>query len=222
MERDDRVRVIQHPHEFNYSAITNAAVKHAKGEYLALVNNDTEVISENWLNEMMGLAARPNTGCVGAKLYYPNDTIQHAGVIVGLGGVAGHSHKYFPRESPGYFCRLILAQNFTAVTAACLVVKKSIFQEVGGFDEKKLKIAFNDVDFCLKVNEYGYNNVWTPWAELYHHESKSRGVEDTPDKVDRFNSEVSVLKLRWQKLLKADPAYNPNLTKDQENFSLTS
>jgi GT2 family glycosyltransferase len=139
---------------------------------------------------MASHAFRPEIGCVGAKLYYDDETIQHAGVIVGLGGVAGHSHKYFHRNSPGYFARLKLVQNLSAVTAACLLVRKSIYQEVGGLEEDNLRVAFNDVDFCLKVREAGYRNLWTPYAELYHFESKSRGAENTPEKQMRFNEEI--------------------------------
>lgn len=213
-----RVSVIRYSHAFNYSAITNFAVSQVRGEYIGLVNNDIEVINRDWLTNMMKRAVRPGTGCVGAKLYYPDDTIQHAGVILGIGGVAGHSHKYFPRDSSGYYCRLILDQNLSAVTAACLVVKKAIFDECGRFDDKNLTIAFNDIDFCLKVDARGYHNTWTPSAELYHHESKSRGHENTRAKVDRFNSEISVMQTRWKYKLQNDSAYNPNLTLVSQNF----
>ncbi|MFT3988302.1 glycosyltransferase family 2 protein [Aestuariivirga sp.] len=183
LEQSGTARVLPYPHPFNYSAINNFAVKSAKGTYLALVNNDITVISPDWLTEMVSLAARPDTGCVGAKLYYPNNTIQHAGVIVGLGGVAGHSHKYFDRKAKGYFGRLRMVHNVTAVTAACLVVKKKIFNEVGGLDEENLKVAFNDVDFCMKVHRAGYYNVWTPFAELYHHEFDQPGCGRRPGKT---------------------------------------
>jgi predicted glycosyltransferase involved in capsule biosynthesis len=156
---------------------------------------------------------------VGAKLYYPDDTIQHAGVIIGLGGVAGHSHKHFPRDAAGHCGRLLLTQNLTAVTAACLLVRKEVFDTVGGFDEKNLSVAFNDVDLCLRIREQGFNNVWPPYAEMYHYESASRGYEDTPEKQERFNKEVSYMKQRWGKDLLIDPAYNPNLTVDREDFS---
>ncbi|MCQ8850419.1 glycosyltransferase family 2 protein [Alteromonas stellipolaris] len=205
---------------FNYSAINNFAVSQAKGEVVGLVNNDIEVINGDWLTEMVSHALRPEIGCVGAKLYYPNDTIQHAGVVLGIGGVAGHSHKYFHKSEPGYFTRLHLVQNMSAVTAACLVVRKSVFEEVGGLNEKDLTVAFNDVDFCLKVHTAGYRNLFTPWAELYHHESISRGEEDTPEKIQRFNKESTYMKEQWGDLLKADPAYNKNLSSKHENFSL--
>jgi GT2 family glycosyltransferase len=221
IEADEpRVRVLRYNVPFNFSAINNHGVRHARGELVGLVNNDIEVISPEWLTEMASHALRPEIGCVGAKLYYQDDTIQHAGVITGLGGVAGHSHKYFPREAPGYFYRLKLVQNLSAVTAACLVVRKSVYEEVGGLDEKGLGIAFNDVDFCLKVREAGYRNLWTPYAELYHYESKSRGTENTPDKVERFNSEAVFMQKKWKDKLNNDPCYSPNLTLAREDFSL--
>ena len=213
-------RVLKWDKPFNYSAINNFAVSQAEGEVVGLVNNDIEVINEDWLSEMVSHALRPEIGCVGAKLYYPNDTIQHAGVILGIGGVAGHSHKYFHKSEPGYFTRLHLVQNLSAVTAACLLVRKSVFEEVDGLNEQDLTVAFNDVDFCLKVHTAGYRNLFTPWAELYHHESISRGEEDTPEKVARFNKEVEYMKDKWKKLLCNDTAYNPNLSDTHENFSL--
>jgi len=220
IRKDSRVRVLRYGHPFNFSAINNFGVRQARGEIIGLVNNDIEVISEDWLTEMVSHACRPEIGCVGAKLYYDNDTIQHAGVIVGLGGVAGHSHKYFPKEAPGYFYRLQLIQNLSAVTAACLLVRKEIFEAVGGLNENDLKVAFNDVDFCLKVQAAGYRNLWTPYAELYHHESISRGAEDTPAKQARFASEIAYMKRTWPEQLQSDPAYSVNLTKDREDFSL--
>ena len=213
-------RILKWDKPFNYSAINNFAVSQAEGEVVGLVNNDIEVINEDWLSEMVSHALRPEIGCVGAKLYYPNDTIQHAGVVLGIGGVAGHSHKYFHKNEPGYFTRLHLVQNMSAVTAACLLVRKTIFEEVGGLNEQDLTVAFNDVDFCLKVHTAGYRNLFTPWAELYHHESISRGEEDTPEKVARFNKESDYMKDKWKKLLCNDTAYNPNLSNTHENFSL--
>lgn len=218
--RDSRVRVIQWNHPFNYSAVNNFGVRQAKGSIIGLVNNDIEPINSGWLSEMVSHAVRPEVGCVGAKLYYPNNKIQHGGVILGLGGVAGHSHKFADREAPGYFYRLMLTQNLSAVTGACLLVRKKVFEEVGGLEEEHLKIAFNDVDLCLKVEEAGYRNVWTPHAEAYHHESISRGKEDTPHKQARFASEVAYMKDRWSHRLHDDPAYNPNLTLAFEDFSL--
>ncbi len=215
----DNIRILRFSGEFNYSLINNFAVSYAKGELLLFLNNDTEVINPDWLTEMVSHAIRDEIGCVGAKLYYPDGTIQHAGVILGVGGVAGHSHKHISGESPGYFARLNLIQNISAVTGACLMVKKTIFYEVGGFDPN-LKVAFNDVDFCLKVREKGYRNLWTPYAELYHYESKTRGYEDTPEKQERFRREIEYMKTKWGDLLLNDPYYNPNLTLDREDFSI--
>ena len=163
---------------------------------------------------------RNDVGAVGAKLYYPNDTIQHAGVILGIGGVAGHSHKYFDRKSYGYFARCVLQQNLSAVTAACLMMKKDIFDEINGFDEA-FEVAFNDVDLCMRIREAGYLIAWTPYAEAYHYESISRGYEDTPEKQARFNGEVIRFKTRWGKQLeKGDPYYNINLTLEREDFTI--
>ena len=217
---DTRVRVVPYNHPFNYSAINNYGVTQARGEVIGLINNDIEVISSGWLREMVSHCLRPEIGCVGAKLYYADDTIQHGGVIVGIGGVAGHSHKYFPADSAGYFRRLFLTQNLSAVTAACLLVRKSVFEQVGGLDDKNLAVAFNDVDFCLKVRQEGYRNLWTPYAELYHHESLSRGQDESPEKIRRFQSEIRFMKEKWGPTLADDPYYNPNLSYDHEDFSL--
>lgn len=217
---DKRVRVLRYDHPFNYSAINNFGVRHARGEIIGLINNDIELISPDWMTEMVSHAVRPDIGCVGAKLYYANETIQHAGVILGIGGVANHSHLKFNRSDAGYSARLICIQNYSAVTAACLFVRRTTYDEVSGLDETNLKIAFNDVDFCLKVRQAGYRNLWTPFAELYHHESISRGHEDTPEKKERFRKEVEFMQAKWGELLTADPYYNPNLTKDREDFSI--
>jgi GT2 family glycosyltransferase len=219
ISRHPQVRVVSYPHPFNYSKINNFAVGKCDSQIVALVNNDIEVISSNWLGELVSYAVVDEYGCVGAKLYYPNDKVQHAGVILGIGGVAGHSHKYFERDEAGYFSRAVLPQNLSAVTAACLVVRKKVYDEVGGLDEK-LQIAFNDIDFCLKVRLAGYKNVFTPYAELYHHESLSRGEEDTLEKQQRFSSEVKVMIDRWGPLLECDPYYNKNLTLLKEDFSI--
>lgn len=220
LQRDPRVRVLRWPQPFNYSAINNFGARHAKGEILGLINNDIEPLNEGWLEEMVGQACRDQIGCVGAKLYYPNGTIQHAGVVLGVGGVAGHAHKYFSRHEPGYFSRLHLAQNFSAVTGACLVLRKALFDAVGGLDEDNLAVAFNDVDLCLKVREAGYRNLWTPFAELIHHESVSRGADDTSVKRLRANREAEYMRKRWRHRLFDDPAYHPNLTLTYEDFSL--
>jgi glycosyltransferase involved in cell wall biosynthesis len=217
---DARVKVLPYHHAFNFPAINNYGVRQAQGELVGLVNNDIEVITPEWLTEMVSHAVRPEIGCVGAKLNYDDDTIQHAGVVLGIGGVAGHSHKHFLRHADGYFSRLKVVQNLSAVTAACLVVRKALYVQVGGLEENGLSIAFNDVDFCLKLREAGYRNLWTPYAELYHHESKSRGTEDAPDKVERFNSECEFIKAKWGEVLRRDPCYNQNLTLEREDFSL--
>lgn len=219
MSRDPHISVLPYHHHFNYPAINNFGASAAKGEILALVNNDIEVISPDWLTEMVSWAAQKEIGCVGAKLYYPNRAIQHAGVILGIGGVAGHAHKYFPPHDPGYFGRLKVVQNLSAVTGACLVVRRQIYSEVGGLEEA-LGVAFNDVDFCLKVREAGYRNVWTPFAELYHHESVSRGYEDTRARRARFAKEISYMKEKWGEVLDSDPFYSPHLTLEREDFSI--
>ena len=216
---DYRIRVLFDKRPFNFSALNNSAVLKARGEYLGLINNDIEVITPQWLDEMMSLASQPGVGAVGACLWYPNDTLQHGGCVTGLLGVAGHLHRNLPKGHFGYFGRAKLIQTLSVVTAACMVIKKSIYQEVGGLDETNLKVAFNDVDFCLRVREAGYRNIWTPYAELYHHESATRGFEDTPEKQMRFQDEVCYMQKRWGNILLNDPAYNPNLTLCREDFS---
>lgn len=220
LQKDSRVKVVVWEEEFNYSAINNYGASFAKGEYLLLLNNDVEVISPDWLQEMLMFVQREDVGAAGAKLYYPDDTVQHAGVIVGLGGVAGHSHKYCEKDSLGYFARPVTVQNLSAVTAACLMVKKTIFDSLEGFDVG-FRVAFNDVDFCMRIRKAGYLIVFTPYAELYHYESLSRGAEDTPEKVERFNGEIYRFKERWEKeLAEGDPYYNPNLSLDYEDFRI--
>jgi GT2 family glycosyltransferase len=219
LQSETRVRVIRDDRAFNYSALNNDAVKRARGELVGLINNDIEATSQEWLSEMVSHALRPGVGAVGARLWYPNNTLQHGGVILGMGGVASHSHKHLPRHQYGYFGRADLVQSFSAVTAACLLIRKEIYEAVGGFNEK-LQIAFNDVDFCLRVREAGFRNVWTPYAELYHHESATRGVENTAEKQERFAEEVKYIMQRWDGLLLNDPAYSPNLTLDIEDFRL--
>lgn len=220
IDQHEKVRVLRYPYPFNYSAINNFAAREARGSIIGLINNDVEVISSDWLTEMVRHACRPDVGCVGAKLYYPNDHIQHAGVVMGMGGVAGHGHKHYHRNSPGYFGRLYVAQNFSAVTAAALLVRKDVFFQVGGLNEEHLAVAFNDVDFCLKVVKAGYRNIWTPYAELYHYESISRGAEDNPVKKARFDSEVRYMEDIWRDIIKYDPLYSLNLSLDRDDFSL--
>ena len=206
--------------EFNYSAINNYGAKFATGEYILLLNNDTEVISADWIQEMLMFAQRTDVGAVGAKLYYFDDTIQHAGIGIGILTLAGHYHRGFDRCDFGYMGRLIYAHNVSAVTAACMMIRRNVWKEVGGLDET-FQVAFNDVDLCMRIRQAGYLIVWTPYAELYHYESKSRGYDDTPEKQKRFEGEVRRFQTRWAKELAAgDPYYNPNLTLDREDFSL--
>lgn len=214
-----RIRVLRYDEPFNYSAINNFAVRQCDGEIVGLVNNDIETIHADWLDEMVSQVVRPEIGAVGAMLYYPNDTIQHAGVVLGVGGIAAHVYCGAPRGSGGQMSRALLAQAMSVVTAACLLIRREVFEQVGGLDER-LKVAFNDVDFCLRVREAGYTNLWTPYAELYHHESASRGYEDTPEKKHRFEGEVQFMFERWGKVLSEDPAYNPNLTLTGTPFDL--
>ncbi len=215
-----RVRVVRDDSPFNYSAINNRGVTHARGSLIGLINNDIEVMSPGWLEEMVSHALRTDIGAVGAKLYYTDGRIQHGGVVVGLGGVAGHAHRFFPGDHPGQNNRLRLTRNLSAVTGACLIMRKEIFESVGGLDEEKLPVAFNDVDLCLKIRDAGYRIVWTPYAELLHHESASRGQDDSPEKIQRAEAEIAFMKEKWAPKLRTDPFYNPNLTLDYEDFSI--
>jgi glycosyltransferase involved in cell wall biosynthesis len=217
----NNIRIIKDDSPFNYSALNNKAVKLAKGDLICLMNNDIEVISPDWLTEMVSLALLPGAGVVGARLWYPNNTLQHAGVILGISGVACHAHHKAPKGCQGYFGRMVLRSNFSAVTGACVVVKKSIYIEVGGLNEIQLKVAYNDIDFCLRVRDAGYRNILTPYADLYHHESASRGYDDTPEKIARLRSEFYFMKERWGEKLYMDPAYNPNLTLEYGDFGLS-
>jgi GT2 family glycosyltransferase len=220
VQADPRVSVIHYPGAFNFSALNNFAVQHAGNEYIGLLNNDISVIDGGWLREMMSHLVRPDVGIVGAKLLYGNETIQHGGVIIGLGGIAGHAFRHFPKDSAGTDNRLLLTQQLSCVTGACMLTKKSIYTEVGGLDEVNLKIAFNDVDYCLKVREQGYKIIWTPFAELYHLESASRGSDRDAENIARWEAEYNFMKIKWRKNLRHDPAYNPNLTITGEDFSL--
>jgi O-antigen biosynthesis protein len=213
------VRVIHDDGPFNYSRLNNQAVQQAKGSILVLLNNDIEVISADWLTQMVSHTLRPGIGAVGAKLWYPNNTLQHSGVILGVGGLAAHAHRHFPKGTTGYFGRAILAQNYSAVTGACLAIRKDIYQQVGGLNEVELAVAYNDVDFCLRVREAGYRNVWTPLAELYHHESATRSTDLTETNKARLDAELGYMKHRWGALLQNDPAYSPNLTLNCEDFT---
>ncbi|HET7161162.1 MAG TPA: glycosyltransferase family 2 protein [Rhodanobacteraceae bacterium] len=215
---DERVRLLRYGAPFNFSAINNWAARQCTGQLLALVNNDVEVISPDWLEEMAGFAVRPDVGAVGAMLYYPDNTIQHAGMLLGIGGVAGHVYVGKPRGHHGYHGRALVAQNLSAVTGACLMVRRELFEAVGGLDER-LPVEFNDVDFCLRLGRHGYRNVWTPFAELYHHESASRALEDISAMRMRGDG-IAYMLSRWQGLLHDDPAYNPNLSLQSLDFEL--
>lgn len=219
LERDRTARIVRYDRPFNYAALNNFAARQARGELLLFLNNDTEVIEAEWLEALAEHALRPEVGAVGARLLYPDGRLQHGGIILGLGGVADHAHKHLPRHDVGYYGRAKMIQNFSAVTSACMMVRRAVFEEVGGFDEP-LTVAFNDVDFCLRLRERGYRIVWTPYAELYHHESASRGHEDTPEKRRRLQAEIDYLRRRWGALLARDPYYSPHLTLDRHDFAL--
>ena len=216
-----RVRLLRWRKEFNYSAINNYAARAARGEYLLFLNNDVRgTISRGWLTEMLGVCQRPEVGAVGAKLYYPDNTVQHAGIVIGIGGVAGAMFVGLPKGRGGYLHKANIMQDMSACTAACLLVRAEVFRKAGGFEEK-LAVAFNDVDLCLKMRELGYLIVYDPYAELYHDESKTRGPEDTPEKVRRFQEEIDYMRIRWKNILKnGDPMYNRNLSLQKWNYSL--
>lgn len=217
---DTRLRVLRYSGPFNYAAIHNFAVPYAKGEYLVLLNNDTEVIAENWLEEMLGICQKPEVGAVGAKLYYPDGTIQHAGVVLGLCGVASHLFVGSKGDKDGYAGRLVSVQDFSAVTAACMMTKKAAWEQVGGMEEK-LAVAYNDIDYCLKLRQAGYHIVFTPYAELTHYESKTRGLEDTDEKRQRLQREADIFENKWKDVLEAgDPFYNRNLSVTRTDCAL--
>jgi GT2 family glycosyltransferase len=213
---NEKVRVLKYDAPFNFSAINNFAAKQATGEFFCLLNDDTEIISRDWLTEMTSHACRKEIGIVGAKLYYTDDTMQHAGVIIGLGGLAGHILRFHPRHSNQKFVETQLTQSFSAVTAACVVLRKEVFEEVGGLNETDLKVAYNDIDLCLRIVERGYRVLWTPDAELYHHESISRGDDMDKKNLPRFKKESGYFKENWQHFINYDPFYNPNLSLDGE------
>lgn len=221
IRKDPKIQQLKYDVPFNYSKINNWAVRQCTGEYILLLNNDIEVITEGWITAMLELCQRKDVGAVGAKLLYEDNTIQHAGVFIGIGGIAGHSQKYLHNAMSGYFSRHQTIQNMCAVTAACLLATRVVYDEVNGLEEDNLQIAFNDIDLCLKIREAGYLIAYTPYAELYHYESKSRGKEDTPEKLKRFNKEIAYFKSKWASILKdGDPYYNKNLSIEKEDFSL--
>jgi GT2 family glycosyltransferase len=214
LELDPRVRIITFKGAFNYSAINNMAVTEAKGSIIGLINNDIEVINPDWLSEMVSLAIMHDVGAVGAKLIYPNNRVQHGGIGLGIGGIANHFNIGLARSDAGYFGRNLLTSSVSAVTGACLVVRKSVFEEVGGLNEIELPVAYSDVDLCLKLRRKGYRNIWTPHAELYHYESASRGADNTAEKSARFNRETEYMITTWGPELKHDPFYNDNFSTD--------
>lgn len=214
------VHVVRWEREFNYSAINNFGVRHASGKYLLFMNNDIQQIAPDFVEEMLGFCQRDDVGIVGARLLYEDDTIQHAGVVIGFGGIAGHTFIGLHKAENSYFHRAMCAQDYSAVTAACMMSKKDVFEAAGGFSEE-LAVAFNDIDYCMKVRALGKLVVYAPYAVLHHYESKSRGLEDTPEKVARFNREIAIFAGKWPEILeKGDPYYNPNLTLRKSNFAL--
>jgi glycosyltransferase involved in cell wall biosynthesis len=215
------VRVLHNDGPFNFARLNNEAVRAAQGSIVGLLNSDLEAIDPGWLREMASLAVQSDIGAVGALLLYPDRRVQHGGIVLGISRWAGHAHKNFPEKSLGYAGRLALVSEFTAVTAACLLIRKSLFEQLGGLDEENLPVACNDVDLCLRLQEAGYRNVWTPFAKFIHHESASRGYEDTPEKAARFSAELAVMRERWGEKLQHDRYYNPNLTLESEDFSLS-
>jgi len=218
LKENKRITIIRQSGEFNFSALNNAIALSVNQPLILFLNNDTKISNPEWLEEMVKASQFDDVGVVGAKLYFADDTIQHAGVILGIGGVAGHGHKYRNKGDAGYFSRLCLPQELSAVTAAAMLVKADAFKAVGGFDEVNLKVAFNDVDLCLRISELGYKILWTPYAELYHLESKSRGEEISFQQKSRFQGEVEYMLKRWEEKLSNDPFYNPNLTLESEDF----
>ena len=215
---DPRVKVVRWPHPFNYSAINNFAVQHSTGEYLCLLNNDIEVLESHWLRAMVSEVVQPDVGAVGARLLYPDHSIQHAGVVIGMGNAAGHAHRGLEERQPGYFAQALVARGASAVTAACLVVSREHFDAVGGLDEDKLAVAYNDVDFCLKLRERGLANIYTPQATLIHHESKSRGLDFAPEQLKRYLRELEVFQRRWDTTKVIDPWHHPKLDRSSEVY----
>jgi GT2 family glycosyltransferase len=216
---DDRIAFHRYDVPFNYSRINNHAVTLARGQHLILLNNDIEIIAPDWIEALLEHSQRIEVGAVGGRLYYPNGKVQHGGVIVGIAGFAGHAHRHWPKAGRGYFNRLSIVQNLSAVTGAMLMVERALYLELGGLDEDHLGTSLNDVDFCLRLRERGYLNVYTPYAEAYHHESVSRGYEITPEKQRRFADEIAYFQRRHQRILaQGDPYYNPNLTLNFEDF----
>ena len=219
LRENPRIRILEWNHPFNYASINNWAAEQARGDLLLFLNNDVEVITPDWLEQMASLALQPDVGAVGAKLFYPDHTIQHGGVVIRIGGIAGHSHKGVSCDAPGYFQRMSTVHDLSAVTAACLMTRAGVFREIGGFDEEFV-LAFNDVDLCLRIREAGYSILFTPQAELFHYESKTRGYEITQEQQERFGREQRAWLRRWMDKYPGDPFYNPNLTYQREQYQI--
>jgi GT2 family glycosyltransferase len=220
LSKEPRIRLLRWKKEFNYSAINNYGAAHAKGEYLLFLNNDMTVITPVWMEEMLGVCQRKEVGAVGVKLIYPDNTIQHAGCVIGMGGIAGHMFVNMPANRTGYLHKASILQDMSAVTAACMMMKKEVFDRAGGFTEE-LAVAFNDVDLCLKAGRNGSLVVYDPYVQLYHMESKTRGAEDDENKIRRFQGEIEYMRCHWIDLLKnGDPYYNKNLSLTKWNYSL--
>jgi GT2 family glycosyltransferase len=219
MAKRPGIRVIRDDSSFNFSRLNNKGVARAMGEVVCLLNNDIEVITPDWIQEMLSFAIKPDVGAVGARLWYPDGSLQHGGVIIGVGGVCCHAHLRLPKGSSGYFGRAALHQELSAVTGACLMVRRGVFEEVGGLDEQ-IAVAFNDIDFCLRLRAAGYRNIWTPFAELIHHESASQVHDDNLEKIARYQREMRFMQRRWGKTLEQDPFYNPNLSIDAADYSI--
>ena len=221
LKKDTRIKIVEYKEKgFNYSKIINYGVRNSDGEFILQLNNDTELITSNWLELMLGFCMQERIGAVGVKLLYPDESVQHAGVLLGMGGIAGHYFKFINRYETGYFSRALTIQNITAVTAACMITKREIFEKVGYMNEE-LEVAFNDIDFCLKIRKAGYDIIYNPYIELWHYESKTRGEENTPEKVKRFNNEIDIFKKYWQKELdNGDPYYNINLRLDNDQCAI--
>jgi GT2 family glycosyltransferase len=215
----DRFRVVQKSGPFNFSVLNNAGVQSARGTFILLLNNDVEVISPEWLTEMAGWAGRPHAGAVGACLLYPNQTIQHAGILLGMRDYAVHAFKGLPAENPGYQNRLLVPSNFLALTGACLMTRRSLYEDLGGLDEQ-FAVAGGDIDFCLRIHQLGFQNVLLPHIRLFHYESATRGFEDNPEKVKRLMMEYELLRARWPETIKTDPYYHPEFNRIRGDFSL--
>jgi GT2 family glycosyltransferase len=219
LKKDRRIQIVESAGDFNFSRLINLGASRARGPIFLLLNNDVEIMNADCVSELVSQVSRPEIGIAGARLWYPNGTLQHGGVILGVGGVASHIDG-IRRHEPGYFARQHLAQDFCAVTAACLMVRREVFEKLGGFDEAHLPVTFNDVDFCLRARELGWRIIYSPYAELIHHESISRGIENTTEKQRRFFKESEFLLSRWGALIQNDPAYNPNLSLGEKRFEL--